>query len=730
MTLQARFAAALQSHLAREHEALAKLRARVAEPTPATEDQDAAAWFADFDTWQANRAEALARHLADATAARVEALADVLARDAEAVCAALVPEEDRAAVLAELEVDQWPVLAHPGGRHKWACALWPQGRAGFAEEHAWAICPSRALVGIGAADGAAPAVFDGFFYGGTPYWPPGPRGPRDLATLPPESTRPWLSTVGAVLVTDAHWRVCPEHGALWTLGTLAGGTLARGEHEAAARWALTTAGEEQDADTIKALAGEVHKHAGGLAAQLGKYTAAELADTSAGLLKADDLAAAYLARIGRTGKEAADAIRSAARDRCAAHQEGAALALWRLWRPERKDQPCARLLWEAARFVTDDDGDEHLDPKTQRDHEGAPPVLQTLAVVLWHDKVRPRLEAERRRASDTAPYLSRSGAAFIVAVQRPGNEVAPLANDSAGQLALFPPADRRPRHALAPIIVTPEVEDLIARLPDALSEVLAHRTIRELAGTTAQQFFDRDVDWRVARYSGMRALWQSMGAAGREDGAKLAAILNIGAALDVGEIIGGRGRGLWTWEERGSTRDRALTVTVGNILAPYQVDLRRLEHGRSRHKVWLPRQAPPLVGKRSTYGAQFNHQWALFWHFSQNPGEIDADGAFVLVPMAQSRLADMAGLPKAMIAKVLDAYLTGQGDALPILVKRDRGRYGFARAYQSIADRLLRRRNLSVAGSRSAAKEQERLEKLAARTGAADRQEEKPRDNG
>ena len=351
-----------------------------------------------------------------------------------------------------------------------------------------------------------------------------------------------------------------------------------------------------------------------------------------------------------------------------------------------------------------------------------------IADACWKDHVKPALLALPRRDREarraTTPYLSRDAGLLFVAVARPGNVVAPDGRHEQ-QLALWDPETRT---RIAPIIephaMGPAIEGLIERMPDVLCKRLAHETIRELSFRAAEQSFIQAIDWHACHYRGRAGMWQAMNKPGQCKGDALEDVLRIGSALDVGNIIGGIGSGLWTWQEAGATNNRRLVIRVGDILAPYQEDLAATQSGRSHHKVWLPRQAPPLVGRRADYGAQFNYQWAIFCHFSQNPYELDADGTFEFLPETQRELASLAGLPSTMRSRVLDAYIEGAGAAGPIFQKAKGGRYKLSPAYQGISDNIRRSRNLGMGRRRAAKAKNQVLAKLAANIARAEKRED------
>lgn len=348
----------------------------------------------------------------------------------------------------------------------------------------------------------------------------------------------------------------------------------------------------------------------------------------------------------------------------------------------------------------------------------AKPPLRRLtfaALGLWQQRVRHRLDVERRRPKAVVRPVYASPVVLMHAgaqlVEGPDGQSLHPGLHEGGMSCRIAHADAR----------------LFARIRagiDKLGTLTAHRLIRWEIATGYQQFLDRDrdpeADPRVIKIvGGYRVLAREhLGLTSNDD---VTAVRDIIAAQDAcvfdfpwaNDGAGQNGR-LLIREEVAAARGRPaqLRLVLGTMLLPHFADLVKHQEGQRGQAIKLVpvTDLPPLVGRPNEQGAQVSLSMMFVLWLRDRAKVLHQEGSVRLRQADLQRLAREVGLKDAeLLTKVWDRWQR-DGDDAPAFVKLvDADRYTLADAHaaarQSILDAGRGEADGTVWGKASAAKQ-------------------------
>lgn len=232
----------------------------------------------------------------------------------------------------------------------------------------------------------------------------------------------------------------------------------------------------------------------------------------------------------------------------------------------------------------------------------------------------------------------------------------------------------------------PDARDLINKHLGAFRTVTGHRLLRGIVHGVHDQAAEGHPNWlRLTYEGGFQGMKEALGCTSGQDREKLKALLQVGQALHFKTKHLGEVGGLWTWRARPARRGRpgAVTITVGDILAPGAQGLIRGKTGRSKSmaKRLVPelRKEPPTNGARPRDAGQvWSLHRLLLLELVTKRRELYLHGGVHISQRRWRQLSAEAGLSLAFIERVLDSWTEGESEQSPKLIERDGDRFTLA----------------------------------------------------
>jgi hypothetical protein len=336
-----------------------------------------------------------------------------------------------------------------------------------------------------------------------------------------------------------------------------------------------------------------------------------------------------------------------------------------------------------------------------------PPVAKAIALVLWRDRVEPKLRSERE---ETLPALSfvvheqvvrtmTSGARVQqgVLVDKRGTRITEMA---------------RPEDPLRlPALDLTRAEALIARGGERLGSLTSHRLIRwEVRTGHAQAMAGASDPRRIRVVGGWEQLASRVGAgAGHKVADDVRAIIHAQAHLCFS--LGKKKRGnllSYTFEDESRIRRAEVVMVLGDALLPHFVvtDLRsdNSRQMRENRRLVPVVDLPPFVGRPNEYGAQASFQARIVAEMRRRAAELFETGGVRFDFDELARIALNVELPSRLLQRVLDRWLHDGDDGPAFLEPRDRDRYTLAEAHAPARDFLIESGRNEVAGAKKGRK--------------------------
>lgn len=315
--------------------------------------------------------------------------------------------------------------------------------------------------------------------------------------------------------------------------------------------------------------------------------------------------------------------------------------------------------------------------KAARWAPGAEPlrVARLLARALWFDVVAPRLQRQASRTD--APGMSMTALTSLMGMSRRGAQKE-LFHDAAVILD-----DKRRRVGSLRTVV--EVDARHVNLAD-LNRLTTQRLIRWALhrGWDQKWVCDSPDPTRIVVDGGYPALALELGMKGKKAADELKGAV---ATLQSVFLQGPKGEGqvFAAWHHKASGQRRArLEMTLLGPFAPDYIARELAEHRNVNDKsvvpVPLPAHLPPLVGRERDHGSQAILQLLALRELRLRATELAADGAVDISARRWEDLRDEAGVPRATLADVLEAYPLGDGIRPAFMLQRD-GRWDLAPDY-------------------------------------------------
>ena len=327
-----------------------------------------------------------------------------------------------------------------------------------------------------------------------------------------------------------------------------------------------------------------------------------------------------------------------------------------------------------------------------REHPLGSPWLMDLAIVLWTDRVRDRLAAERRGV-----------AALVMPVHE---DVVRLHTKARREEE--PNGQRSLAFADGPMVKLPvptmesgdisNIVHLVQRGSQLLGSVTAHRLLRWeiLSGYSRLAVEGLSSDFRSLRVEGgWRELTQERLGLRKEDQiADVRAIAHAQAHAYVRKVDGTIGN-LITLSEvpsRGSVAG-PIEIVLGTMLMPYHVhELPRSDaktrEARDARKLVPVVDIPPLVGRSNEHGAQATLSMLVVRELRGRARALaDGDGV-ELGDEDWARLAREAGLPASVVRNVRDRWRNDGDDGPAFLLEVSPGRYRLGSTHKAAQDFL------------------------------------------
>lgn len=304
-----------------------------------------------------------------------------------------------------------------------------------------------------------------------------------------------------------------------------------------------------------------------------------------------------------------------------------------------------------------------------------PRVARLLAKTLWTDVVAPRLQRQASRTD--APGMSMTALTSLMGMSRHGAQKE-LFHDVSVILD-----DKRRRVGSLRTVV--EVDARHVNLAD-LNRLTTQRLIRWALhrGWDQKWVCDSPDPTRIVVDGGYPALALELGMKGKKAADELKGAV---ATLQSVFLQGPKGEGqvFAAWHHKASGQRRArLEMTLLGPFAPDYIARELAEHRNVNDKsvvpVPLPAHLPPLVGRERDHGSQAILQLLALRELRLRATELAADGAVDISARRWEDLRDEAGVPRATLADVLEAYPIGDGIRPAFMLQRD-GRWDLAPDY-------------------------------------------------
>jgi hypothetical protein len=423
------------------------------------------------------------------------------------------------------------------------------------------------------------------------------------------------------------------------------------------------------------------------------------------LLELDRLGAAYLASLGAEGKRRADKILEKSRERWTAWKDYKAAWAAGGWK-ERLPEIVARgahppLIsvpppWDSA-WTVDPGGrpgscpdllhlwrDQTFIFSGGRNHFPPGRYFKHLAAAVWLDLVKPRLEREARFS---VPTLARPVARAVIGVLGPDTASYPAGG---GQLVLESEriggrvlgsarVEALARRFKLPLADTEAVRMVLDQKIKALRTPTGIRTFCHLVAVAHEKMTigqePAPASWEVA--GGLAIAARQIGLGSKQDpdimrdtlDALASILLPIAGDLDTGHVplIN------WTYAPAWGRNPGFVRVDLYEPMAGgYLFKLQ----GKDRNLTPVPQLPPPnspvYVGDRSTRAAQAVFHLELNQYMAEHSGDIAKRGGVEIRDKNWQELADLAGLPRRLLADLIRAYL---GSLFPVLRCLDSGLY-------------------------------------------------------
>jgi hypothetical protein len=308
---------------------------------------------------------------------------------------------------------------------------------------------------------------------------------------------------------------------------------------------------------------------------------------------------------------------------------------------------------------------------TKNERGKAPAVLPTLALALWHARVRERLGKHVAKRPALAMVVHEPVADLFSRGLRREEE-------RDGQRVLALPGDVLVRVAHVDASVIPKFVD---RGIAAFGGVTAHKVLRWQVFTGHRQALDGAADARVIRVDGAyeTIAREYLGSTSRKAVDEVRAIIEAEHAIEVPLPTGSTRLLIRTYRPAVGRRASHLELVLGTALLPdYVHELRELGAGRDmrRARRLVPvLDVPPLIGRPNEHGAQASLSMLVAAHMRDNARELVETGGVTITAADWDRLAGRAGLPVRMVPAVLDRWTQDGDDARAFLRRVERDRY-------------------------------------------------------
>jgi len=389
-------------------------------------------------------------------------------------------------------------------------------------------------------------------------------------------------------------------------------------------------------------------------------------------------AADFLAGIGRDGAKQAEEMRTAARKQWAAwceyRKKNNPASWFDAWRND--PEGCPDLLRPyrlkgQAELVAYIEGRSSDFPECK--------YLLALALAVWLDVVKPRIETERRRV----PALATPVITSLVTIATPGAvraEGLRLVTRSGKALAAadgeqVEAAARRLRHK-APALVDAVLAEVLTDCVRAVQTLHGQRLLRYLVRAGAGALVSGELAGNIgaekvvlAIEGGFDKLRSEVGAATHKAIPKLREAL---AALEILSVASDNHALASAWllasdEWRAAPGKPArLEITLNWPLLP--IGGAKLQ-GHGRLLVPVPETVPALVGREREHGAQANMHLRMMMLFSERSPELAEKGGLVLTDSDWEALRKESGVPSGLLADVQSAWYKGGGLLIPPVLR-------------------------------------------------------------
>jgi len=303
-------------------------------------------------------------------------------------------------------------------------------------------------------------------------------------------------------------------------------------------------------------------------------------------------------------------------------------------------------------------------------------VPRTLALVLWRDDVRPKLQ----RRTSTHPALVRVVHRDVLDLLRPGLQVRNdfIVDEDGRQRMIF----TQTQALDVPTVEMGAIPKLLRHGVELLGSIQAHRIVRHFVIAGHRQAIDNEADPRVLRYvGGWRALADSAGVTEQDD-AKAIVVALAHASHSFPD--GSHGNLLVYRDKRGTRKGPGLvSITLGDTLLPHFVY--SLDQGKNRRAVEDRQLVPvvdfaPFVGRTNEQAAQASFQMMMMMRLRAGALELAKHGSVRIPDADLVRIADDAGLSTDLLWKVLDRW-SQDGANGPAFLVRSGDRFTLAPAY-------------------------------------------------
>jgi hypothetical protein len=401
-----------------------------------------------------------------------------------------------------------------------------------------------------------------------------------------------------------------------------------------------------------------------------------------GMLALDRVGADFLARLGATGQNRAEALRGKARERWQgwqAYKARKAPASWcEAWKAAPGECPDLLHAWSEGdwqKVVRAMLADRQAFPT----ETGECPFVAALATCVWLDVVKPRIEAERRRV----PALATPVVASLVTVATQGAVRAEglrlvtakgleLAAPERGQIEAV--AKRLGRDA--PNLVDAVLHEVLTDCVRAVQTLQGQRLLRYLVRAGAGALVSAELAGHVgtekvvlALDGGFDKLRSEVGAATHKAIPKLREAL---AALELLRVASDNHALASAWllqcdDWRAAPgRPARLEITLNWPLLP--IGGAKLQ-GHGRLLVPMPETVPALVGREREHGAQANMHLRMMMHFAERSPELAEKGGLLLTEGDWHKVADESGVPRALVADIQSAWYKPGGLLIPPVLR-------------------------------------------------------------